>query len=133
MGNCLTCFSKKQSMPDLPIHHHKESAKNIEIKKPIDILYSLTISIWNAEIIGLYDLRLNFHSKTQDYDNKLWIIMNYIVMKCMNKKISPLTALNQSMIFVNIYQLQCLKHELEKLEDIKILWKDFAKKEFYFK
>lgn len=126
MGNLCDCFNNH---PVLPVHSPKPP-KVVELKKPTEILYRLNITIWNTQEKGLFDIRFNFCSKSQDLDNKLWQIICYTTMKCINKNITPLTGINQSMIYVTKYQLDCLKRELDKITDIYINWQNFAKNTF---
>jgi hypothetical protein len=126
MGNICDCFGKDSV---LPVHSPKPS-KVVELKKPTEILYRLNITIWNTQNKELFDIRFNFCSKSQDLDNKLWQIICYTTMKYINKNITPLTGINQSMIYVSKYQLDCLKRELDKINDISINWQNFAKNTF---
>jgi hypothetical protein len=126
MGNVCDCFGKEHV---LPVHSPKPP-KVVELKKPTEILYRLNITIWNTQNKELFDIRFNFCSKSQDLDNKLWQIICYMTMKCFNKNITPLTGINQSMIYVTKYQLYCLKRELDKINDISINWQNFAKNAF---
>ncbi len=123
MGNLCDCFGKQL---ELPIHSPTVS-KTVELQKPREIMYRLNIAVWNSHQKGIFDVRFNFYCKTQDLDNKLWQIICYNTMKCINKNLTPMTRINQSMIYVNGYQLDCLKRELEKLTDVSIVWHNFAK------
>jgi hypothetical protein len=123
MGNFCDCFGTER--PILPVHSPPPS-KIIELQK-IDIgKYGITITVWQGNINGLYDVRFNFYSKSEDDNCILWKVLNYHCVKVLRQTLPPINQKNQVMIYLNNYQLMCLKEEYTKIENVKVIWRNFA-------
>jgi hypothetical protein len=122
MGNCF------KNKPVLPIYHEKEKETELQSVDKND--YGLSIDIWAGHCKGLYDVRFNFYSKSDEYDLILYKSIHYICMKNFNISVSPINYRKQAMIVLNDFQLQCLKTEIDKLVYANVKWRNLAQKKY---